>query len=54
MEDRRIGQGMNAAGKKVEMRGWSHPTSQTSPWEGCQMWVLGLTQERTQESAIVR
>ena len=35
-------------------RGWSHPRSRPSPWDGRQMWGLGFTQARTQERVMVK
>ena len=40
--------------KEWGVRGWSHPRSQVSPWDGRQVWVLGFAQERIQEQATVK
>ena len=44
----------SVAGKKVGLRGWSHPRSQVSVWNGCQARVLGFTQERIQVLTTVK
>ena len=36
------------------VRGWSHPRSQVSPWDGHRVRVLGFVQERIQEQAMVK
>ena len=35
-------------------RGWSHPRSRPTPWDGCRMWGLGFTQAGTQERVMVK
>ena len=32
---------------ELGVRRWSHP--RLCPWDGCQVWVLGFTQERIQK-----
>lgn len=38
----------------VGERGWSHPRSRPTPWDGRQMWGLGFAQARTQERVMVK
>ena len=40
--------------KESGVGGWSHFRSHLSPWDGSQVWVLGFSQERIQEQAIVQ
>ena len=35
-------------------KGWSHPRSEVSPWDGQELWFLCFMQERIQEQAIVK
>ena len=35
-------------------RGWSHPRSRPSPWDGRRMWGLGFAQAGTQERVSVK
>ena len=39
--------------RKEGSRRWSGPRSQASPWDGCQVWVLGFAQESIQEQVMV-